>query len=253
MATCNRLDLQTLGSQLVMPKNLPDHCTTLEGPMEYVIQLNFIKSFLPLTNESSCSSCWDRRATSHTRLRARDHYTSSTLIGGKGRASPSLLQTWYIWGTIIWMHNGRKVYMDSYTGIEWIMFHGHLDYFPKPPLEGRPNTKLGDHGTLKSHNCWFTIFYHVWGPAWIANHSINTRLRRGHIWLHTKLEGHDRSTRLWRCIGTTFGHLWVALMEVASHTSQESWPWNCESPKQGSKDRPETLLNSRSVLKGPQV
>ena len=25
MLTCNRLDLQTLGSQPVMPKNLPDH------------------------------------------------------------------------------------------------------------------------------------------------------------------------------------------------------------------------------------
>ena len=33
------------------------------------------------------------RATSHTRLRTRDHCTSSTLIGGKGRASPSLLHT----------------------------------------------------------------------------------------------------------------------------------------------------------------
>ena len=31
------------------------------------------------------------RATSHTRLRARDHYTSSTLIGGKGGAGPSSL------------------------------------------------------------------------------------------------------------------------------------------------------------------
>ena len=29
MLTCNRLDLQTLGSQLVMPKNLPDHCLWL--------------------------------------------------------------------------------------------------------------------------------------------------------------------------------------------------------------------------------
>jgi hypothetical protein len=28
------------------------------------------------------------RATSHTRLTARDHYTSSTLVGGKGGASP---------------------------------------------------------------------------------------------------------------------------------------------------------------------
>ena len=25
MSTCNRLDLQTLGSQPVMPKNLPNH------------------------------------------------------------------------------------------------------------------------------------------------------------------------------------------------------------------------------------
>jgi hypothetical protein len=33
------------------------------------------------------------RATSHTRLKARDHYTSSTLIGGKGGAGPSSLHT----------------------------------------------------------------------------------------------------------------------------------------------------------------
>ena len=33
------------------------------------------------------------RATSHMRLRARDHCTSSTLIGGKGGAGPSLLHT----------------------------------------------------------------------------------------------------------------------------------------------------------------
>ena len=29
MSTCNRLDLQTLGSQPVMHKNLPDHCFKL--------------------------------------------------------------------------------------------------------------------------------------------------------------------------------------------------------------------------------
>ena len=33
------------------------------------------------------------RATSHTRLRARDHYASNTLIGGKGGAGPSSLRT----------------------------------------------------------------------------------------------------------------------------------------------------------------
>ena len=32
MSTCNRLDLQTLGSQPIMPKNLPDHwCTSYKG------------------------------------------------------------------------------------------------------------------------------------------------------------------------------------------------------------------------------
>jgi hypothetical protein len=33
------------------------------------------------------------RATRHTRLRARDHYNSSTLIDGKGGAGPSSLHT----------------------------------------------------------------------------------------------------------------------------------------------------------------
>ena len=33
------------------------------------------------------------KATSHKRLRAHDHYTSSTLIGGKGEPGPSLLHT----------------------------------------------------------------------------------------------------------------------------------------------------------------
>ena len=36
---------------------------------------------------------YEHRATSHTRLRARDHYTSSILIGGKGGAGPSSLHT----------------------------------------------------------------------------------------------------------------------------------------------------------------
>ena len=36
---------------------------------------------------------WYLRATSHTILRAHDHNTSSTLIGGKGAAGPSSLHT----------------------------------------------------------------------------------------------------------------------------------------------------------------
>ena len=39
----------------------------------------------------------------------------------------------------MWMQDACKVYMGSYMGIEWIMFHGHLDYFQKPSLGGRSN------------------------------------------------------------------------------------------------------------------
>ena len=35
MSTCNRLDLQTLGSQLIMPKNLPDHCFKPHKPFGF--------------------------------------------------------------------------------------------------------------------------------------------------------------------------------------------------------------------------
>ena len=36
----------------------------------------------------------------------------------------------------MWMQDGCKVYMDSYMdGINWIMFHGHLDYFQNHLLE----------------------------------------------------------------------------------------------------------------------
>ena len=62
------------------------------------------------------------RATSHTRLRACDHYISSTLIGGKGGAGPSLLHT-TLEGPTEYV-NARWVY--SLHGIEWIVFHGHL-------------------------------------------------------------------------------------------------------------------------------
>ena len=39
-----------------------------------------------------------------------------------------------------WMHNLH----GFLHGIKWIVFHGHLIYFQKPLLGGRPNTKPGD-------------------------------------------------------------------------------------------------------------
>jgi hypothetical protein len=74
--------------------------------------------------------------------RARGTYTSSTLIGGKAGVGPSSLHT-MLEGT-----NGVseckvdvKPTWIPIHGIEWIMFHGHLDYFQEPPRGGRPNTK----------------------------------------------------------------------------------------------------------------
>ena len=52
------------------------------------------------------------------------------------------------------MQDECKVYMDSYmASIEWILFHGHSDYFRIPPLGGGPNIKPGDHGTPNVYNC----------------------------------------------------------------------------------------------------
>ena len=70
----------------------------------------------------------------------------------------------------MWMQDGWKSLHGFLHGIEWIMFHGHLDYFQKPPLGGRSNIKLGDHNTQNTHNCWFIRFYHVLGPTWIGIH-----------------------------------------------------------------------------------
>ena len=73
------------------------------------------------------------RAASHTRLRACDHYTSSTLIGGKGRAGPSLFFTMFEGPTEYVVQDGCKVYMDSYMALNgscfmvtWIIFKNHL-------------------------------------------------------------------------------------------------------------------------------
>ena len=92
------------------------------------------------------------RATSHKRLRARDHYTSSTLIGGKGGAGPSLLHTTLEGPT----EHANARWMSSLHrfihGTKWIMVHGHLDCFQKPHPGGLPDTKAGDHGTPNTHN-----------------------------------------------------------------------------------------------------
>ena len=61
------------------------------------------------------------RATSHKRLRARDYYTSSTLIGGKGEACPSSVHT---------MLKGPTEYVNARWDVKstWIPTWRQLDH-----------------------------------------------------------------------------------------------------------------------------
>ena len=77
----------------------------------------------------------------------------------------------------MWMQDECKVYMGFLHIIRWIMFHGHLNYFQKLPLEGRPNPKPRHHGTPNTYNRWLVMFYHVWGPTWIEIHWNSIGLR----------------------------------------------------------------------------
>ena len=126
------------------------------------------------------TTAWLVLSELHTGLRARDHCTSSTLIGGKGGAGPSSLLHTMLEGPPEYRSECKMDVQSTrfLHGIEWIMFHGHLDYFWRPPLGGRPTTKpLGDHGTPNVHNIWFILNYHAWGPAWIEIHWYSLWLR----------------------------------------------------------------------------
>ena len=144
------------------------------------------------------------RATSHARLRAHDHPTPSTLIGGKGRGGPNKFRFTLCLRDqrSMWMQDGCKVYMASNGSC----FMVTCILFQKPPLchsmrrvevcclcvtyyvlvlfvsggwylscsdtqslftrhlRGRSNTKPWDHGTPNVHNRCYILFYHVRGP-----------------------------------------------------------------------------------------
>jgi hypothetical protein len=106
----------------------------------------------------------------------------------------------------MWMQDGCKVYMDSYMAsngscfmVTWTSFKNHL-------LEGRPNTKPRDHGTLNLHNRWFIIVYHMRGPRMNRN-SLKWHLVDGpaayDLTLHLRIR--DHTTWFWRYLGTAFG------------------------------------------------
>jgi hypothetical protein len=92
----------------------------------------------PLTTYHSHRGIWlfkknQIRDTSHMRLRACDHYTSSTLIGGKAEPVQVCFTLRLTDQHSVWMQDGCKVYMDSCMAsnrscfmVTWTIFKNHL-------------------------------------------------------------------------------------------------------------------------------
>jgi hypothetical protein len=142
------------------------------------------------------------RATSHTRLGALDHWTSSTLNGGKGGRVQVRFTLRLRDQRSMWMQNGCKVHMDSILcGIQWIVF---------------------------------IIFYHVWGPARIEIHKNSIWLRaRSHMTSHY-LRICDHTTWFWRCVGMALGHFsWSRLSALV---------WSVPSPIKAEAKTPQNRL-----------
>jgi hypothetical protein len=93
------------------------------------------------------------------------------------------------------MQDGCKVCMDSYMASSGSCFHGHRDYFQKPPLGGRSNTKPRDHGTPIFTTIGLLCFIMCEDPALIEIHCNNIWLRvPSHVKLTLHLRARDHTT-----------------------------------------------------------
>ena len=81
MSTCNRLDLQTLGCQLIMPKNLPNHWFTRTPSLKSRVARGQSIQYEPLR-------AWKVGHTTSHRSQVMGHEYDmdaylATLLGGK--------------------------------------------------------------------------------------------------------------------------------------------------------------------------
>jgi hypothetical protein len=169
------------------------------------------------------------RASSHTRLRARDHYTSSTLIGGNGAAKSKFTSCWTRGTTEVCecKIDVKSTWIPTWYQMDNVSWS--LGLFSKPSLGGRPNTKPVDHGTLNAHHRWFILFYHGWEPAWIKTHWNSIWLRaRSHMTSHLHMRIRDHTTWFWRshkfmvaalglCVKWPLGHVRQPTFRSLSH------------------------------------
>ena len=147
------------------------------------------------------------RATSHTRLRARDRYTSSTLIGEKmwsrSKFASRLRDQWSIYIGECKM-DGR-FYMDFYLhGIAWYMvtwtiLENHL--LEVGSTQNRATMALQTFTTIglsyflmheDMHEWEFVAIAFGWGP--------------GHVYFTLHLRIQDHTTWFWGCVRMAFGH-----------------------------------------------
>ena len=139
------------------------------------------------------------------------------------RRSRSKFASHYAWGTnkvcecMICSMDVKSTWIPT-----WITSRGHLDYFQKPPLGSRPNTKPGDRGTPNAHNCWFILVYHVWGPTWVEIHWTSIWLRvRSHMasTLHLKIREYNNYMILKVCCDG----LWTMSFGLSQFHGHGSW------------------------------
>ena len=159
------------------------------------------------------------RATSHTRLRARDQSTSHALsLVEKAepvqvRFPPRLRDQ-----RSLWMQDGCKVYRDSYVAsnglyfmVTWIIFKHHL-----LEVGVTQNQETMALRTLTTVGVF--LFYHVWGPAWMEIHWDS-------IWL--RAQSHMTSHYTWRFVTTLhdFGGVLGRPLDTFFWALMISWSW----------------------------
>ena len=159
------------------------------------------------------------RATSHTRLRDHDQYTSSTLIGGKDGAGPSSLHT-TLEGPMefceckmdvkpTWIPTWHRIDHVSWSlGLFWIKNH----------FLGVGLTQ--NQETMALQTRWFIWFYHVWGPAWIEIHWNCMWLR---VWSHITSHYTWRSVITRHDLEVCWDALWTLSFGLSQFHGHGSW------------------------------
>ena len=123
----------------------------------------------------------------------------------------------------MWMHDGCKVHMDSYTAsngscfmISWIIFRNHL-----LEVSLTQNREIMAIRTLTTDDLFYLIMCE--DPHELKNHWKSIPLRaRSHMTSHYTQRVPNHTTRFWWCVGTAFGHF-----SLGSHNSMVTALGSC--------------------------